>query len=586
MQTATVPPPRRKRRGRGWSVLIILVMTLALLGVSVLWIVRNYGPVDTRMIPDYGSDKPVFADGAPLDGGAVGAGEGLKLPLAMLQEVVDPSIRYEEASASVILTTQDRVLRLVTDQLTAWANDKPFELRFPVEVAEDGVVYVPAHPLAELYGLRVVEAPDTGIVTLARAGETLAYVAAPEAEEGESSFSDGVAVRLEPTVRAPIADELAPGERAVVWGEADGWFKVQTESGYVGYAAESDVVWAGTEIVPAPDAPKAAPFVPERPLGRKIVLAWEQVYEKNPDPAKFGSMPGLNVVSPTWFHVIDGEGSLENRADKAYVRWAHDRGYQVWALFSNNFDPDQTAEALSTYDRRMTMARQLVGWAQLYELDGINVDFENVYVKDGPNLTQFMRELTPLLHEAGVTVSIDVTFAGGSDTWSKFLDRKALGGIVDYMMVMAYDEHWASSPVAGSVASLPWVENGMRVMIEEQGVPAEKLLLGVPFYTRIWTEETVDGKKKVSSKAVGMDTVAGLIREKRLQPKLDEKTGQRYVQYEENGAVKKIWIEDDVSMKARAELARELGLAGVAAWSRNFASESIWKTIDEALHHK
>src|SRR5690606_30297723 len=113
-----------------------------------------------------------------------------------------------------------------------------------------------------------------------------------------------------------------------------------------------------------------------------------------------------------------------------------------------------------------------------------------------------MRELTPLLHEAGLTVSIDVTFAGGSDTWSKFLDRPTLGSIVDYMMVMAYDEHWAASPVAGSVASLPWVEKGMRAMIEQQGVPAEKLLLGVPLYTRIWTEETVDGKKKVSSKAV------------------------------------------------------------------------------------
>jgi len=585
LQTATVPPPRRKRRGRGWSVLIFLIMTFALIGVAIVWFLRNYAPVDTRIIPDYGSDKPVFYEGVPLEGTAIGAGEGLKLPLTVLQDVVDPNIHYEEASASVIIATEQRVLRLVSEQLTAWANDKPFELRFPVEVADDGVVYVPVDPLADLYGLDVVEAADTGIVTLRRAGDTLARVEAPKPGEGEGE-PRRVAVRIEPTVRASVVDELAPEERAVVWGEAEGWYKVQTDSGYVGYVDERSVVWAGTETVSAGAAPKAAPYVPERPIGQKIVLAWEQVYERNPDTSRLGAMPGLNVVSPTWFHVIDGEGALENRADKAYVRWAHERGYQVWALFSNGFDPDMTAEALSTYDRRMNMARQLVSWAQLYELDGLNVDFENVHVKDGPKLTQFMRELTPLLHEAGLTVSIDVTFAGGSDTWSKFLDRKALGGIVDYMMVMAYDEHWASSPVAGSVASLPWVENGMRTIIEEHGVPAEKLLLGVPFYARIWTEETVDGKKKVSSKAVGMDTVARWIADRGLKPTLDEKTGQHYVQYEENGAVKKIWIEDDVSMKARAELAKELNLAGVAAWSRNFANESIWSTINETLHHK
>ncbi|WP_309120987.1 glycosyl hydrolase family 18 protein [Paenibacillus sp.] len=585
MHTATVPPPRRKRRGRGWSFLFFLMMTIALLGVALVWFFRNYGPVDTRIIPDYGSDKPVFYQGAAMDGSAVGTGEGLKLPLSLLQEVVDPNIRYEDATKSVIIATEHRVLRMVSDQLTAWSNDKPFELRFPVEHGDDGVVYVPIDPILTIYGLVVSEAANTGIVTLARAGDTLARIEAPAAAGGEERRRD-VAVRSEPTVRAPIVDDLAPGERAVVWGEAEGWYKVQTDQGFVGFADERSVRWAGAEVVSGPDAPQAAPYVPDRPMGKKIVLAWEQVYERNPDATKFGPMPGLNVVSPTWFHVIDGEGALENRADAAYVRWAHDRGYQVWALFSNNFDPDMTAEALSTYDRRMSMARQLVSWAQLYKLDGVNVDFENVHVKDGPNLTQFMRELTPLLHEAGLTVSIDVTFAGGSDTWSKFLDRKALGGIVDYMMVMAYDEHWASSPVAGSVASLPWVENGMRVIIEEHGVPAEKLLLGVPFYTRIWTEETVDGKKKVSSKAVGMKAVADLINEKGLQPELDEKTGQRYVQYEEDGAVKKIWIEDEISMKARAELARELGLAGVAAWSRNFANDTIWSTIDETLHHK
>lgn len=583
-QDATRPPParRRRKRGRAWALFIFLLIFIALLGAGILWFIRNYGPVDTRITPEYGSDKPVFYAGSLLDGEAIGEGDSLKLPLPLLQQIVDGTIAYEPETNSIILTTGTRVLRLVTDQLTAWANEVPFELRFPVEVVDD-VPYVPLAPIADLYGLEVIEAPGTGFAILRMPGDVIVYVEVPEAEGEEPPPSTWL--RSEPSVRAPIIEELAPGSRAAVIGEASGWYRLQTESGHLGYADKRSLVWSGTETVSSPAVTKK-PFVADRKMGERVVLTWEQVYTKNPDPSGYGAMPGLNVVSPTWFHVLDEEGALENRADKAYVTWAHKRGYRVWALFSNSFDPDLTSQVLSTYDRRMAMARQLIAWAQLYELDGINVDFENVYLKDGPKFTQFMRELTPLLHEAGLTVSVDVTFAGGSETWSLFLDRKALGEVVDYMMVMAYDEHWASSPVAGSVASLPWVETGMRRIVEQIGVPAEKVLLGVPLYTRIWTEKTVDGKPKVSSKAVGMDTVNKLLKDRKLTPIFDEAAGQHYVQYEEDGGLHKIWIEDDVSMRARAELANELGLAGIAAWSRNFANSTVWETIDNTLNGK
>lgn len=574
-------PGRKRRRGRGRLFFSLILVVLCIGAAAVLWLDRAYGPVDTRITPDYGTDKPIFYQGIALEGGAIGSGESLKLPLQIIQSVIDPDIHYEESSSSIIITTEHQVLRMVTDQLTAWVNDQPFELRFPAEQT-DGAVYVPAAPLAELYGVEVREHPGKGYVTLLKTGDVLARVAAPAATGDDEPRP--VLLRSAPTVRAPIVGELPAGEAADVWGEEEGWYSLQLVDGTVGFADKHSVVWSGTETFRPEAAEQKSPYIPKREWGRHIVLTWEQVYSRNPDTSKLGPMPGLNVVSPTWFHVLDQEGALENRADHAYVQWAHQRGYQVWALFSNSFDPELTSEVLSTFDRRMNMARQLIAWAELYDLDGINVDFENVNIADGPKLTQFMRELTPLLHEAGLTVSMDVTFAGGSSNWSLFYERKELAEIIDYMMVMAYDEHWAASPVAGSVASLPWVEKGVRQLIEEEGVTAQKLVLGVPFYTRIWTESTVDGKKKVSSKAVGMDTVAALLNEKGLQPKLDEATGQHYVEYKEEGAVKKIWIEDETSMNARMALVRELGLAGVASWSRNFASETIWQAMDEALH--
>ena len=328
------------------------------------------------------------------------------------------------------------------------------------------------------------------------------------------------------------------------------------------------------------------PFVPWKPTGEKINLTWEHVLKPsgNPDLSQIGKMPGLNVISPTWFHLENGNGDIKNYASSAYAEWAHERGYQVWALFSNSFDPEITSQALASYDTRIHMIKQLLGFAEMYELDGINIDFENVYLEDKDRLTQFVRELTPFMHEQGLVVSIDVTIRGGSPMWSLFYDRKELGKIVDYMIVMTYDEHWASSPKAGSVASLPWTEKGIVDIMEEDHVPASKLLLGVPYYTRIWTEEYVDGKKKVTSEARGMEYIQNLITEKNLIPVFLEDVGQHYVEYKEDGKTKKIWIEDSVSMRSRIELVKKYDLAGVASWRRGFESPDIWETIQETLN--
>ncbi|MET1167605.1 glycosyl hydrolase family 18 protein, partial [Bacillus velezensis] len=230
---------------------------------------------------------------------------------------------------------------------------------------------------------------------------------------------------------------------------------------------------------------------------------------------------------------------------------------------------------------------QMLEYAQTYQLDGINIDFENVYTDDGPNITQFVREIKAMARIHGLMLSIDVTPKSNSEMWSAFLDRRALGSFADYVIVMAYDEHWAASPKAGSVASLPWTEASMRRILEEDEVPSNKLIMAVPLYTRIWTEETNDqGEVKVSSKAVGMNAIVELIQEKKLKPELDQASGQNYVEYKEDGATKKIWIEDAVSLQARVDLIASLKLGGVAAWNRSFANASAWEVLKQAGYQK
>lgn len=257
----------------------------------------------------------------------------------------------------------------------------------------------------------------------------------------------------------------------------------------------------------------------------------------------------------------------------------------MWALFSNAFDPDLTTKVLSSAETRFTMIRQLLAYAEMYKLQGINIDFENVRTSDKQNFVQFVRELSPMLHEAGLIVSIDVTPKSSSEMWSLFLDREALIDSVDYMMLMAYDEHWASSPKAGSVASLPWVEASIKRLLDEDGVDPAKLVLSMPLYTRIWSESKgEDGSVDVSSKAVGMDRIREIMRDRKLTPVFDEAAGQNYIEYaEKEGVRNRIWIEDERSIEARVELVHKYGLAGVATWARSFQTDSIWGVIHESL---
>jgi len=537
-------------------------------------------PSSERVVPSFGDNpKPIFYEGEMLDDPASGTGDELMLSIPFIQEHIDEMVFYEEQSESVIITTANKVIRLKTNQLTAWVNEQPTTLELPV-VKEEEAVRVPVSLLQEIYTFEVRENSETGAVLFFKPGDILQWASVKPlySKQGEPVPAS---LRLEPSIKSPIVADLPAEEQVLIWSEEQDWYHVQMTNGWMGYVRKADASLLKPEMIAAGEQEK--PIIPWSPLGGRINLTWEQVVSRNPDTSKLGEMPGLNVVSPTWFHFKDEQGNLKNLASDQYVKWAHGRGYQVWALFSNDFDPDLTRTVLSSYDTRMHVIRQLVSYAELYDLQGINIDFENVYLADKPLVTQFVRELTPFLHEQGLVVSIDVTIRGGSEMWSLFLDREALGKTVDYMMVMTYDEHWASSPKAGSVASLPWTEKGIADIIAYDHVPASKLLIGVPYYTRIWSEQTVDGKKKVSSKAVGMETIQKLIQEKKLTPVYDAATGQDYVEYQEDGALKRIWIENETSMKARAELVKKYDLAGIASWRRGFETAEIWEVIASTL---
>ncbi|NWQ43782.1 SH3 domain-containing protein [Bacillus sp. EB106-08-02-XG196] len=518
--------------------------------------------------------NPILFEGTQK-GNALLEGNSIFLPLTFMQEHIDHSIIFDEKSKSIIITTTDKVIQMPTDSLTFFVNQKPVDLQVSPIISKEGQIFVAIDPLLSYYPIQYTVLEDTGAVWVQKDGDH--YI------QGEITSEDvhpeKLRLRTEPSLQSPYTAEMSKQEIVMIESEEQDYYLVRKENGLSGYIHKK-YVKRNKEVTITISQKNEALEIPK--INGPIQLTWEAVYTKNPDHTLIPDMLGLNVVSPTWFSLTGNDGSIKNLASLEYSKWAQSRGYQVWGLFSNSFDPVLTHEALKDFETRQKIIVQLLHFSQMYQLQGINFDIENVKQEDGHLVTQFMREATPYLHEAGLVVSMDITFyAGENNNWSSFYERSKLASIVDYLIIMAYDEHSGSSPVSGSVSSLPWVEKNLQNLLTE--VPKEKLILGVPLYTRLWKEQqNADGTKEVSSQALSMMKVKEWLAEKGLQPVYDEESGQNYVEYyaEDEKATYKVWMEDELSLSKRANLASTYQLAGVASWSRNFGDQTAWTAIN------
>ena len=544
--------------------ILLLFMGLSLSTIIYFYLLAEQVPVAREV------DSLIIEDQMVGTGKFIREGEEVLVPFHIFQEHLDPSALWHSEEKTLVITTADKVVYLEEDRLSAQVNSLPVDLRFPVRM-EGGQPFVPLSFLADFYDVKLEVFPEENRVVLQQLNQPFMT--------GKVTKNRGILHRG-PSLRYPALEGLDRDTPLVIYGEEQGFYKVRGSQGELGYLHKGSAALGDIQVLHREEKDR---FVPWRPTGGRINLTWEHIIRSNPDPEELPEMPGVNVVSPTWFHLKDEEGNLTNLACMDYVNWAHQREYQVWALFSNNFDRDLTLSVLGSPEKRQYMINQLLIYADLYQLDGINLDFENMYLEDKENFVQFTRELAPLLHEKDMTLSVDVTFISTSVHWSQIYDRKALAQAADYIMVMAYDEHWGSSPTAGSVASLPWVERNLEAILEE--VPPEKLVLGVPFYTRLWQEEEKeDGDGiKVSSRAYSMAGIENLLKEKGVEPEWDERTGQYYAEFTTEEGRFRTWLEEETSMASRIHLVRKYDLAGVASWRRGFERPEIWHVIEDIL---
>lgn len=361
------------------------------------------------------------------------------------------------------------------------------------------------------------------------------------------------------------------GDTVFINGETDNYYRISAEDGNTVYVMKDYVSISEIDLSKIDFyAPKKTKF---KRGSEKINLAWDYVSKLTP-AAPAVKHSGLDILSPTWFDlIVDGDGSVENNGDKGYTDSAHSNGYMVWATITNNMSTKgSTAFTTKTFNNSGLLNRsvaQYIFYASLYDVDGINIDYEDVSDSDAAGLVAFTALLRNYTEKQGLVLSIDTLIPR---PWTVEYDRAALSKYVDYLAVMTYDEHYAGSPSAGSTASLPWVEDALEQTLKD--VPASKLLLGVPLYTRIWTVDS--SGKIVSNPSAKMATVRSTVESKGLTPQWRDKEKQYYAEYPNGANTGKIWIEDSRSIANRLELVKRHNLAGSACWQLSQGEDQIW----------
>lgn len=480
------------------------------------------------------------------------------------QNYLDQYIYYDETENQIITTYGEKVAVLPLDENTITINNSTFNLLSGVE-SKENELYLPISQMSNIYNMEMTFVKDENVFILDSLDRELIKMDAAK----------NLSVKYKDTIFSKAVDKISAAEKVVLVEEEDnGWSKIRTSKGRIGYVKTANLQ----------NKYYVRQNLEKETRSEKINLVWDYYSEYATAPDRRGTtIEGVNVVSPSFFSLVrSGRGKINNNVGEEgieYINWAKQNGYEVWAMFSNNSYRETTSEILNSYQLRQNVINQIVTLANQYGLDGVNIDFENMNQEDKDMFSRFIIELQPRLKEAGVTLSVDVTAPDGGETWSMCYDRNVIGDVADYIVFMAYDQYGSSSPQEGTTAGYNWVETNLKKFIDREEVDPSKIILGIPLYTRLWKEEN----GTITSQTVNIKDVDTVLPDD-VTKEWDNELRQNYVEYTQDGATYKMWIEDAASIKEKVGLVKQYNLAGTAAWEKDRESEDIWTVINETLN--
>lgn len=483
----------------------------------------------------------------------------------------DDHIFYDNKYDQIITTSETKVATLKLNENKAKVNGSTVDLVASAKKIGEQF-YLPFSEISEsVYNVETTYIKDTNTVVLVSLDRELTY----------ANSSKKNSVKSNPTMFSKTVDKIEKGDNVTVIpsknGDENGWTKVTTENGKIGYVKTTTL--ANTKKI-------RDNLEMGKQIQGNVSLVWEYFSKYAKAPQRTEKIDGVNVVAPTFFSLADSEkGAIVanvGQAGQNYINWAHSNGYRVWPWVANEAtnkeDKDLTSEILNDYKLREKLINSIVSAVEMYNLDGINLDFENMYESDKDAYSRLVIELAPRLKELGKVLSVDVTAPDGSPDWSLCFNRNVIGDVADYVIFMAYDQHNQSSTEAGTVAGCDWIEANINKFLGQEGVKPEKIILAMPFYTRVWN--VTDGG--LSSSAVDMKSQSTLIPGD-AKITWDDSLKQNLAEYEKNGRTYKVWMEDAKSLKCKLDLVKKYSLAGGAFWRKDQETSDVWKVINENL---
>lgn len=559
---------QQKKKAAPVLVVLILIVLVGAAGV-VSFLINRYKPGTEYMagneyfnLTDENS-VALIQNGELQEEQAVLIGGEPYAAYTYVESQLNSCFYWDEETKEILLTTSGGVQTLLPGDaaVAKTPGGQP-----AVQQESDGTVYVSLDVVKEYTDLDYAYYSDPGRVVIRNDWDGV---------EQATVQSDTAQVRQKGGIKSLILADVQKGDTLLYLENLDNWCKVMTADGYTGYIQTEDI--SEPEAIEARTAKKDSYERITR--DHKINLVWHQSTstESNDAMAEMtAEMTGVNVISPTWFSVTDETGTISSLASADYVKLAHDAGREVWGLIDNfNEAFDETTD-LAYASVRSRIIEQLLAEAASCGMDGINVDFENLKEAGIPHYLQFLRELTSAAHEQNLVVSVDTPVP---QAYTMYYQRGEQARFVDYMIVMAYDEHFAGSEEAGSVSSLPFVQQAVEEMTRV--MPADQVICGIPFYTRVWTEKF--GQSAITSEVLGMDGAKNYAKENQMTETWDASLGQNVATVETSDARYTIWMEDEQSMEEKLKVIQSADLAGVAEWKLGFERADVWSLISEYI---
>ncbi len=527
-----------------------------------------------------GSEAAIVLDGEVLDSLALVEGGRVYVDIKTAKDVLNDRFYYDDNEKLFIYASSDTLFTAAAGENGYYIGNDLKNTSYPVLIEKKDSAYIELDFAKSFsaFEYQSFSEPDRIVLKVGKA------------ELNSVTATANTELRVKGGIKSNILTDLEKGQKLYVVEEFENWTKVFTEDGFLGFVQNKRINAAGTEKrVIASNMKDSFSY---NHLNGDAVLLWHQVTNTSANryiTSVLSQTSGVNVISPTWFYLNDNDGNIKDLASSDYVKYCHDRGVQVWALCSNLENPDaDSTEVLTHTSKRQYLVNQLIAKALSYNLDGINIDFEALKGEVSDSFIQFIRELSLKCRANNIILSVDNY---PPSDYTNFYNRKEQNLFADYVIIMGYDEHYSGSD-EGSVASIGYVENAVKNTIS-QGVDPDNIILGMPFYTRMWeltpkgdesdtAESASEGYKNytVKSEALSMAEARKRVESNGADITWLPEMGQNYSEYEKNGVTYKVWLEDARSLEKKLDVLKDNNLAGAAFWKAGLETHDVWDTIN------